>query len=77
MVLPHWIQCKSLSWSRYIQPLHLGHSVTDLSLFVTKGRKEINPVIYMNSIDELNYIKNNNKYIEVGATTSLTSLSLT
>ena len=25
----------------------------------------------MNSIKELNYIKNNNRYIEVGATTSL------
>ena len=44
---------------------------TDLSLVVTKERKDIESIIYMNSIKELNYIKNNNKYIEVGATTSL------
>jgi len=44
---------------------------TDLSLVVTKERKDINSVIYMNSINELNYIKKNNKYIEVGATTPL------
>ncbi len=44
---------------------------TDLSLAVTKERKDIDSIIYMNSIKELNYIKNNNKYIEVGATTSL------
>jgi len=44
---------------------------TDLSLVVTKERKDINSLIYMNSINELNYIKNNNKYIEVGATTPL------
>ena len=44
---------------------------TDLSLLVTKERKDINSIIYMNSIDELNYIKNNNKYIEVGASTPL------
>tara|TARA_B100001123_G_C15273277_1_gene1011127 strand:+ start:327 stop:1766 length:1440 start_codon:yes stop_codon:yes gene_type:complete len=45
---------------------------TDLSLVVTKEKKDINSIIYMNSINELNYIKNNNKYIEVGATTPLT-----
>ena len=44
---------------------------TDLSLTVTKERKDINSIIYMNSISELNYIKNNNKYIEVGASTPL------
>ena len=44
---------------------------TDLSLVVTKERKDINTLIYMNSISELNYIKNNNKYIEVGAATPL------
>ena len=44
---------------------------TDLSLVVTKDRKDIESIIYMNSIKELNYIKNNNKYIEVGAGTSL------
>jgi xanthine dehydrogenase small subunit len=44
---------------------------TDLSLRITKERKDINSIIYMNSIRELNYIKNDNKYIEVGATTPL------
>ncbi len=46
---------------------------TDVSLIVTKERKDLNSLIYMNSIDELNYIKENNSYIEVGATTSLTN----
>ena len=46
---------------------------TDLSLVVTKDKKDIESIIYMNSIKELNYIKNNNKYIEVGATTSLSN----
>ena len=45
---------------------------TDLSLSVTKERKDINSIIYMNSINELNYIKNNKEFIEVGATTPLT-----
>jgi len=44
---------------------------TDVSLVVTKERKDLDSLIYMNSIDELNYIKNNNNYIEVGATTPL------
>ena len=44
---------------------------TDLSLTVTKDRQDIESIIYMNSIKELNYIKNNNKYTEVGATTPL------
>ena len=44
---------------------------TDVSLIVTKERKDINSLIYLNSIDELNYIKENNKYIEVGASTPL------
>ena len=44
---------------------------TDLSLIVTKERKDINSIVYMNSIKELQYIKNNNKYIEVGASTPL------
>ena len=66
---------------RYVQELkkilkknidsHLLSGGTDLSLKVTKERKDINCVVYMNSIKELNYIKNNNGYIEVGATTSL------
>ena len=47
---------------------------TDLSLIVTKERKDIGSIIYMNSIRELNYIKNNNKYIEVGASTPLIEL---
>jgi xanthine dehydrogenase small subunit len=47
---------------------------TDLSLGVTKERKDINSIIYMNSIKELNYIKNNKKYIEVGASTPLIDL---
>ena len=47
---------------------------TDLSLSVTKEKKDINSIIYMNSINELNYIKNNNQYIEVGATTPLSEL---
>jgi len=44
---------------------------TDVSLIVTKERKNLNSLIYMNSINELNYIKENNSYIEVGATTPL------
>ena len=44
---------------------------TDASLIVTKERKNLSSLIYMNSIDELNYIKKNNNYIEVGATVSL------
>jgi len=47
---------------------------TDLSLRVTKERKDIDSIIYMNSIREMNYIKNNGKYIEVGASTSLIDL---
>ena len=47
---------------------------TDLSLIVTKERKDINSIIYMNSIKELNYIKNNKKYVEVGASTPLIEL---
>jgi len=69
---------------RYVQELkkilkkninsHLLSGGTDLSLVVTKERKDLNSVIYMNSINELNYIKNNNQYIEVGATTPLIEL---
>ena len=44
---------------------------TDVSLVVTKERKDLDSLIYMNSINELNYIKKNNNYIEVGATTPL------
>jgi len=49
---------------------------TDLSLVVTKDKKDIDSIIYMNSIKELNYIKNNNQYIEIGATTPLNELEL-
>ncbi len=66
---------------RYVQELkkilrkntnsHLLSGGTDLSLNVTKKRQEIESIIYMNSINELNYIKNQTKYIEVGATTPL------
>ena len=49
---------------------------TDLSLGVTKERKDINSIIYMNSIRELNYIKNNNEYIDVGASTPLIDLEI-
>tara|TARA_B110000438_G_scaffold299217_1_gene348962 strand:- start:2888 stop:4327 length:1440 start_codon:yes stop_codon:yes gene_type:complete len=44
---------------------------TDLSLSVTKDRKSLNSIIYLSSINELNYIKSNDKYIEVGASTPL------
>jgi xanthine dehydrogenase small subunit len=47
---------------------------TDLSLRITKERKNISSIIYMNSIRELNYIKNNGKYIELGASTPLIDL---
>ncbi len=47
---------------------------TDLSLGITKEKKDINYIIYMGSIRELDYIKNNKKYIEVGASTSLIKL---
>ena len=44
---------------------------TDVSLTVTKERKSLNTLVYMNSIDELNYIKKRGIYIEVGASTPL------
>jgi len=49
---------------------------TDMSLIVTKQKKNLDNIIYLNSIDELNYIKENYKYIEVGATTSLRQFEL-
>ena len=49
---------------------------TDLSLLVTKDRKNVNSIIYMNSIKELNYIKNNKQFIEVGAATPLTEFEM-
>ena len=44
---------------------------TDLSLEVTKKRKELKKIIYLGSIDELNFIKINKNEINIGATTSL------
>jgi len=44
---------------------------TDLSLIVTKERKTINSMIYINSINELNFIRKNKKFIEIGASTPL------
>ena len=44
---------------------------TDLSLEVTKLRKELNTIISISSVKELNFIKKNKSNIEIGATTSL------
>jgi len=49
---------------------------TDLSLNVTKERKEINNIISLNSIKELKFIKERNGNIEVGAATSLKEFEL-
>tara|TARA_B100000315_G_scaffold128344_1_gene118032 strand:- start:3100 stop:4539 length:1440 start_codon:yes stop_codon:yes gene_type:complete len=48
---------------------------TDVGLTVTKERKDINSIIFINSVNELNYIRKNNKYIEIGATTPLSAIS--
>ncbi len=44
---------------------------TDLSLEVTKFRKDIKTIISLNSVSKLNFIKKNKNLIEIGATTSL------
>ena len=44
---------------------------TDLSLEVTKFRKEIKTIISLNSVSKLNFIKKSKNLIEIGATTSL------
>lgn len=44
---------------------------TDLSLIVTKERKDINNIINLTDIDELDFIKEKNNNIEVGAATPL------
>ena len=44
---------------------------TDLSLVVTKQRNNLDSLIYMGAITELNYIKKNKSFIEIGATTPL------
>jgi len=49
---------------------------TDLSLIVTKERKDINNIISLNSINELNFIEKKNEYIIVGASTSLREFEL-
>ena len=49
---------------------------TDLSLNVTKGRKDINNIISLNLIKELKFIKERNGNIEVGAATSLIEFEL-
>ena len=48
---------------------------TDVGLTITKERKDINSIIFINSVDELNFIRKNNKYIEIGATTPLSTIS--
>ena len=59
---------KILKYNREAKLLSGG---TDLSLEVTKARKEIKKIISLNSIKELNFIKNKKNEIEVGAGTSL------
>ena len=44
---------------------------TDLSLIVTKERKDIDTIIDLKNISELDFIKTSKKYIEVGAVTPL------
>jgi len=44
---------------------------TDLSLEVTKLRGDIKSIISLNSVKELNFVKQNRNYIEVGAGVSL------
>ncbi len=44
---------------------------TDLSLDVTKFRKEIKTIISLNYIEKLNFIKKNSNSVEIGATTPL------
>ena len=44
---------------------------TDLSLEVTKLRKELKTIISLNSIEKLNFIKKTKNLVEIGATTSL------
>ena len=45
---------------------------TDVGLTVTQEKKDFDNMIYLSSISELNYIKANKEYIEVGSQTSLT-----
>ena len=49
---------------------------TDLSLIVTKERKDIDNIISLNSINELNFIEEKSDHIVVGASTSLREFEL-
>ncbi len=49
---------------------------TDLSLIVTKDRKDIDNIISLNSINELNFIEKKNENIIVGASTPLREFEL-
>tara|TARA_Y100000996_G_scaffold401938_1_gene373373 strand:+ start:404 stop:1840 length:1437 start_codon:yes stop_codon:yes gene_type:complete len=44
---------------------------TDLSLEVTKFRKDLKTIVSLNSIDKLNFVKKGKNSLEIGATTSL------
>jgi xanthine dehydrogenase small subunit len=44
---------------------------TDLSLEVTKFRKDIRTIVSLNSIDKLNFVKKGKNLLEIGATISL------
>ena len=46
---------------------------TDLSLEVTKKRKELRKIIYLGSLEDLNFIKKNKKELEIGASVPLIS----
>ena len=70
---PRYIQELKKILKKGVEPNFLSGG-TDLSLSVTKKREDINSIIYINSINELNYIKNNKTYIEVGASTPLIEL---
>tara|TARA_Y100000590_G_scaffold448349_1_gene584862 strand:+ start:810 stop:2249 length:1440 start_codon:yes stop_codon:yes gene_type:complete len=49
---------------------------TDIALEVTQKRKDIDSMVYMNSINELNYIRREKNFIEVGAATTLIDFQL-
>ena len=49
---------------------------TDLSLIVTKERKDIDNIISLSSINELNFIEEKNEHIVVGSATSLREFEL-
>ena len=49
---------------------------TDVALEITQQRKDIISMVYLNSVKELNYIKKEKNFIEVGATTPLIDFQL-